>query len=90
MLHALLGTVNPREACPLKNGPPNGPFGFRVSTTRHGVIGTKDRGLGGTTLTVSEAMLLAKLDSLMPKTPTVLVIDKGALGSTLTLSVMGG
>src|SRR5207249_2971720 len=42
MLHALSGIANPRAgAPPRKNGPPNGPFGFRVSATRHGDAATK-------------------------------------------------
>src|ERR1051325_7584337 len=42
MLQALLGIANARPgAPPLKNGPPNGPFGFLVSAMRHGVTGTK-------------------------------------------------
>jgi len=43
MLQVLLGMVKPRTDCPLKNGPPRAPFGFLVSTTRHGVTGTKLR-----------------------------------------------
>src|SRR5437016_4187321 len=38
---ALFGIVNPREAPPLRNGPPNGPFAFLVSATLHGGTGTK-------------------------------------------------
>jgi hypothetical protein len=41
MPQALFGIVNPRETPPLKNGPPNGPFGFLVSATLHGGTGTK-------------------------------------------------
>src|SRR5207253_1242093 len=43
MPQALFGTANARELPPLKNGPPNGPFAFLVSATRHGVTGTKRR-----------------------------------------------
>src|SRR5579862_2010084 len=31
---------NERDVRPLSDGPPNGPSGLRVSTTRHGVVGT--------------------------------------------------
>src|SRR5579864_580106 len=44
ILHALLGTTNCRAgAPPVRNGPPNGPLGLRVSTTRQPVTGTKRR-----------------------------------------------
>src|ERR1700682_59895 len=41
MLQVLLGIVNPRTVCPLRKGPPKGPFGFRVSATGHGAAGTE-------------------------------------------------
>ena len=41
MPQELAGIVKLRGTPPLKIGPPNGPFGLRVSATRHGVIGTK-------------------------------------------------
>src|SRR5512132_1668657 len=41
MPHAPLGITKSREVPPVIPGPPNGPLAFRVSTSRHGVIGTK-------------------------------------------------
>src|SRR5258708_9206868 len=43
MLHALFGMPKARKVWLLRNGPPNGPAGFLVSATRHGVTGTKRR-----------------------------------------------
>src|SRR5579864_5661240 len=40
MLQELVGMSNSRAtAPPLRSGPPNGPFGFRVSASRHGLAG---------------------------------------------------
>lgn len=41
MPQALEGMLKPRVVPAVRNGPPNGPFGLRVSATRHGVTGTK-------------------------------------------------
>lgn len=41
MPQALPGTLKALEVPAARNGPPNGPFGFRVSATRHGATGTK-------------------------------------------------
>src|SRR5262245_8205681 len=40
MLHALLGRIKSLVVPAPIDGPPNGPLGFRLSSTRHGVIGT--------------------------------------------------
>src|SRR5271157_1317149 len=42
--HALLGMMKSRQVPPLIGGPPKGPLGFRVSATRHGVIGMNCNG----------------------------------------------
>src|SRR5689334_1476360 len=44
--HELERTGTVRAAPPAMNGPPNGPFAFRVSMIRHGVTGTNC--VGGT------------------------------------------
>src|SRR5262249_5093271 len=46
ILQLLLGIATPGVVRAPKNGPPKGPFGFRVSATRHGVTGTKRRAVG--------------------------------------------
>src|SRR5260370_42227377 len=67
MLQALSGIVNARAvAPPLKNGPPNGPFAFRVSAMRHGVAATKWRpGADGPTQlgNLNEPMCVCQLKS---------------------------
>src|SRR5262249_14182048 len=52
-----------------------------------GVTGTKRRPV---IRVGSEAVLLEKFDSPMPKTLTVLVTDVGASGAAFTVNVMGG
>ena len=42
ILHALSGTAKLRLELPAIEGPPKSPFGFRVSTIRHGVTGTNE------------------------------------------------
>ena len=47
MPHTLPAMSNSRKTPPARNGPPNGPGAFLVSTTRHGVTGTNRLGTGG-------------------------------------------
>src|SRR5436305_1198536 len=63
----LSGIVKPRAFPPLKNGPPNGPLGLRVSATRHGVTAMKRRATGfpTETLTESEGIPLATTSSVL-------------------------
>src|ERR1700722_14008043 len=46
MEQALFGISNSRVVPPANSGPPKGPAGFRVSATRHGVIGINCSGVG--------------------------------------------
>src|ERR1700694_5727886 len=87
MPQAPSGTVNPRADPAVKNGAPNGPAGFRVSTTRQGVTGTKRK---PAIWVLSKAMLLVKLASLIPETVTTLVTVEGESGDTFTLKEIGG
>jgi len=59
MFKQLLATGNSRVLFALMIGPPEGPFGFRVSTTRQGVIGTKTNGpnAGFAAITVNACVL---------------------------------
>jgi hypothetical protein len=56
MPQALFGIANPRDVPALKNGPPNGPFGFRVSAMRQGVTGTKRRAPGWICVNVADTV----------------------------------
>src|SRR5579863_9306247 len=52
MLQALLGMIKSRELCATNAGPPKGPFAFRVSAMRHGVMGTKSDAVCAISVTV--------------------------------------
>ena len=90
MPHELLGTVNPREVCALKNGPPNGPFGFLVSAIRHGVIGTKPRPPTKLAVTVWEAFIVT-VQVPVPVHPPPLqpVKELPAAGVAVSVTVFG-
>src|SRR5258708_13654486 len=59
MLHVLEGIAKLREVCPLRNGPPNGPFASRVSATRHGVAETKRKPSGPVRVKAADAAVAA-------------------------------
>src|SRR5260370_28887585 len=83
ILQALFGMMKARNVPPPSDGPAKGPLGvFRVSATRHGVMGTKRRGLMVVT------SLAFALTEPPPDRLTWLVTCAGAVDATLTLTVI--
>src|SRR5882757_4292169 len=80
MPQALCGTVNPRVACPLRNGPPKGPVALRVSAMRHGATGTKRR----PDTTVTEAFDVMPVPPAIEVTVTLLFFTPAVVPCTST------
>ena len=75
-----------------KLGPPRGPLGFRVSTTRHGGTGMKRNAVAveGLMFVRSLAVSFPGVISPPPETVAEFVTLDGALFDTFTVSVIAG